>query len=57
MVTASYISKEMKLLDKEVRKKGLVFMNEIGVDPGIDHMSAMEVIDRIRDHNTRIFTF
>ena len=57
MVTASYISKEMKLLDKEVRKKGLVFMNEIGVDPGIDHMSAMEVIDRIRDHNARILLF
>ncbi|MCH2218460.1 MAG: saccharopine dehydrogenase NADP-binding domain-containing protein [Flavobacteriales bacterium] len=57
MVTASYISKEMKLLDIEVRKKGLVFMNEIGVDPGIDHMSAMEVIDRIRDHNARILLF
>ena len=57
MVTASYISKEMKLLDKEVRKKGLVFMNEIGVDPGIDHMSAMQVIDRIRDNNARILLF
>ena len=47
MVTASYISPEMKELNDEAVKKGLVFMNEIGVDPGIDHMSAMEVIDRI----------
>ena len=49
LVTASYISKEMKDLDAEVKKQGLVFMNEIGLDPGIDHMSAMQVIDRIRD--------
>ena len=51
MVTASYISKEMKALDTAVKEKGLVFMNEIGLDPGIDHMSAMQVIDRIRDSN------
>ncbi|MBT8257877.1 MAG: saccharopine dehydrogenase NADP-binding domain-containing protein, partial [Bacteroidia bacterium] len=48
LVTASYVSKEMRELDDEVKSKGLVFMNEIGVDPGIDHMSAMQVIDRIR---------
>jgi len=49
MVTASYISEEMKALDNDVKKEGLVFMNEIGLDPGIDHMSAMQVIDKIRD--------
>ena len=49
LVTASYISPEMKALDEEVKKQGLVFMNEIGLDPGIDHMSAMQVIDRIRE--------
>ena len=48
MVTASYISNEMKALDKAAKKKGLVFMNEIGVDPGIDHMSAMQIIDKIK---------
>ncbi len=48
MVTASYISDEMKALDPEVRKKGLVFMNEIGLDPGIDHMSAMKTINEIK---------
>ncbi|MEM6721637.1 MAG: saccharopine dehydrogenase C-terminal domain-containing protein [Bacteroidota bacterium] len=57
MVTASYISKEMQALDEEVREKGLVFMNEIGVDPGIDHMSAMEVIDRIRDYGGKMILF
>ncbi len=51
MVTASYISNEMKALDEDVKKQGLVFMNEIGLDPGIDHMSAMQVIDRIRDND------
>ena len=49
MVTASYISDEMKVLDADVKSKGLVFMNEIGVDPGIDHMSAMKVIDKIHE--------
>lgn len=57
MVTASYISDEMTLLDEKVKKKGLVFMNEIGVDPGIDHMSAMHVIDRIRDDGGKILLF
>ena len=57
MVTASYISDEMELLDAEVKKKGLVFMNEIGVDPGIDHMSAMQVIDRIRDAGGKMLLF
>lgn len=57
MVTASYISDEMQMLDEEVKKKGLVFMNEIGVDPGIDHMSAMHVIDRIRDEGGKMLLF
>lgn len=57
MVTASYISKEMQALDEAVKEKGLVFMNEIGVDPGIDHMSAMKVIDEIRDKGGEIILF
>ncbi|TSE10035.1 MULTISPECIES: saccharopine dehydrogenase family protein [Aquimarina] len=57
MVTASYVSKEMQELDTEVREKGLIFMNEIGVDPGIDHMSAMQVIDRIRNQGGKIILF
>ncbi|MFT5890977.1 MAG: saccharopine dehydrogenase-like NADP-dependent oxidoreductase [Dokdonia sp.] len=57
MVTASYISKEMEALDEAVKEKGLVFMNEIGLDPGIDHMSAMQVIDRIRDNGGKLVLF
>ena len=57
MVTASYISDEMQALDTKAKAKGLVFMNEIGLDPGIDHMSAMQVIDRIRDKGGKILLF
>lgn len=57
LITASYVSKEMKALDKEVKDNGLVFMNEIGVDPGIDHMSAMRVIDSIRDKGGKMLLF
>lgn len=57
MVTASYISKEMQDLNKQVKAKRLVFLNEIGVDPGIDHMSAMQVIDRIRESGGKILLF
>ena len=57
LVTASYVSKEMQELDTAVKEKGLTFMNEIGVDPGIDHMSAMKVIDSIRDKGGEILLF
>ncbi len=57
LVTASYISEELKELDKEVKAKGLVFMNEIGLDPGIDHMSAMQVIDRIKEKGGKVILF
>ena len=49
MVTASYISPEMEALNEEVVANELVFMNEVGLDPGIDHMSAMKVIDTIKN--------
>ncbi len=57
MVTASYISNEMKALNEEVVDEGLIFMNEIGLDPGIDHMSAMLIIDRIRDKGGKMLLF
>ncbi|MBJ7880084.1 saccharopine dehydrogenase family protein [Gelidibacter salicanalis] len=57
MVTASYVSKEMEDLDMVAKNKGLVFMNEIGVDPGIDHMSAMKVIDSIRAKGGKMVLF
>ncbi|WP_296316244.1 saccharopine dehydrogenase family protein [Winogradskyella sp. UBA3174] len=57
MVTASYVSEEMQALDEDAKANGLVFMNEIGVDPGLDHMSAMQVIDRIRDKGGKMILF
>lgn len=57
MVTASYVSKEMQDLDEDAKANNLIFMNEIGVDPGIDHMSAMQVIDRIRDNGGKMILF
>src|SRR5690606_9046775 len=57
MVTASYVSKEMDALHQNAVEKGLIFMNEIGVDPGIDHMSAMKVIDQIRAKGGKIILF
>lgn len=57
LVTASYVSKELKELDSKVKEKGLVFMNEVGLDPGIDHMSAMQVIDRIKGSGARMLLF
>ncbi|MFP9100835.1 saccharopine dehydrogenase family protein [Flavobacterium sp. RHBU_24] len=57
MVTASYISPAMEALDEKVKEAGLVFMNECGLDPGIDHMSAMKVIDDIRDRGGKVILF
>ena len=57
MVTASYLSPAVKALDETARKKGVVLMNECGVDPGIDHMSAMMMIDRIKNEGGIIKAF
>tara|TARA_R110002050_G_scaffold94765_2_gene197203 strand:- start:61085 stop:62449 length:1365 start_codon:yes stop_codon:yes gene_type:complete len=57
MVTASYVSTEMQALNDKAKAKGIILMNEIGVDPGIDHMSAMQVIDRIRDNGGHMILF
>ena len=57
MVTASYISDAMQALDAEAKAKGLIFMNEIGLDPGIDHMSAMKVIDEIKEKGGKMLLF
>ncbi|MBN1222861.1 MAG: saccharopine dehydrogenase NADP-binding domain-containing protein [Candidatus Aminicenantes bacterium] len=57
MLTASYASKEMLKLDGEARKNGVLLLNELGVDPGIDHMSAIRVIDRIKSLGGKILAF
>jgi len=57
LVTASYISDAMQELDEEAQKNNLIFMNEVGLDPGIDHMSAMKVIDEIREKGGKMLLF
>ncbi|MDF1573880.1 MAG: saccharopine dehydrogenase C-terminal domain-containing protein [Bacteroidales bacterium] len=57
MVTASYVSPAIRALDGEARKKGVVLMNECGVDPGIDHMSAMQMIHRLREEGVELKAF
>src|SRR5690606_7473122 len=57
LVTASYISEEIQALHQQAKENGLVFMNEIGLDPGLDHMSAMQIIDRIREEGGKIILF
>ncbi|MBU1008579.1 MAG: saccharopine dehydrogenase NADP-binding domain-containing protein [Bacteroidetes bacterium] len=57
MATASYVSPAVAKMDAELKQKGVAFLNELGVDPGIDHMSAMQVIDRIRAKNGKLTAF
>ncbi|MGO4773440.1 saccharopine dehydrogenase family protein [Flavobacterium sp. W22_SRS_FK3] len=57
LVTASYISDGMQELNEEAKKNNLIFMNEVGLDPGIDHMSAMKVIDEIREKGGKMLLF
>ncbi len=57
MVTTSYVSPAMKELDGKVRAKNLQFLNEIGVDPGIDHMSAMKIIHEVETEGGKVLHF
>ena len=57
LVTASYVSEEMQSLHDEVKRNGLIFLNEMGLDPGIDHMSAMQTIDAIREQVGEMILF
>ena len=57
LVTASYVSEAMQSLDGAAKENNLVFMNEIGLDPGIDHLSAMKTIDEIRDRGGKMILF
>lgn len=57
MVTTSYVSDAMRALDGEARAAGLLFLNEIGLDPGIDHMSAMKIIHSVQKAGGAIVSF
>ena len=57
MVTTSYVKPEMKALDQEARDAGIIILNELGLDPGIDHMSAMRIIDLVHEKGGRVEEF
>jgi saccharopine dehydrogenase-like NADP-dependent oxidoreductase len=57
LVTTSYVSDAMRALDIPAREAGVLLLNEIGVDPGIDHMSAMRIIDGVHDAGGEIRSF
>ena len=57
LVTTSYVQPEMARLDEAARKAGLLFLNEIGLDPGIDHMTAMRIIDHVHNKGGKVEEF
>ncbi len=57
MLSPSYVTDELNAMDNAVRKAGLVFLNELGADPGIDHMSAMRIIDDIKGRGGTLLAF
>jgi saccharopine dehydrogenase-like NADP-dependent oxidoreductase len=56
-ITASYVTDEIKALDEEFKAKNACCIMEMGLDPGIDHMSAMKVLDRIREEGHELTSF
>ena len=57
LVTASYVSDEVAALDDKAKQAGVLLLNEIGLDPGIDHMSAMQIIDQIKADGGKLTSF
>jgi len=57
MVTTSYVSDAMKKLDADARKAGIIILNELGLDPGIDHMEAMRLIHEIHNKGGKLVGF
>ncbi len=57
LLTASYIDEKIKSLQDEIEEKGLLFLGEMGLDPGIDHMSAMNLIHKIKNEGGKITSF
>ncbi len=57
LITASYINDELQAMDRAARDNKLIFLHEVGVDPGLDHMSAMQIIDAVHREGGRIDSF
>ncbi len=57
LLTASYLDDKMKSLQDEISNRKLLFICEMGLDPGIDHMSAMKIIDAVKTKGGKITSF
>ncbi len=57
LLTASYLDSQIKSLEKDIEEAGLLFIGEMGLDPGIDHMSAMKIIHDIQSNGGQISSF
>ena len=57
LITASYVSDEIRALDSAAKNAGILILNEVGLDPGIDHISAMDVIDDLHHQGAKINIF
>jgi saccharopine dehydrogenase (NADP+, L-glutamate forming) len=57
LLTASYVDDTIRGLAQEVRDSGLLFLCEMGLDPGIDHMSALHFISQVRQDADRVVSF
>jgi len=57
LLTASYVDEKIRSLKNEIEQKGLLFLGEMGLDPGIDHMSAMKMINDIKKEGGKITSF
>ena len=57
LLTASYADEDIRSLSKEIEKKQLLFLCEMGLDPGIDHMSAMKIIDKVKEKGGKVISF
>jgi len=57
MVTTSYVKPEMQALNEEAKTAGIIILNEVGLDPGLDHMSAMRIIDKIHEKGGKVDEF
>ena len=57
MVTASYAGPAMKAFDARAKEKGVILLNELGLDPGIDHMEAMRIIHEVHESGGRVLAF
>lgn len=57
MVTTSYVSPDMQSLDNDAKSKNIILLNEIGLDPGIDHMSAMRMINKVKSNGGKVISF